>query len=458
MRAEADLFREKNIPLLTEEQKLSIEYDKIRGAQTVDWDGEEKTVPQLDLFLTSSDRTVRERAWKTSMKRWSQDRDTINSLWKRFLSLRLDIAKNADKPDYRAYKWQQSLRFDYTPADCLTFHDAIERAVVPVVRKLLEHHRKAMGVDMLRPWDIDIWAYVDPHNRPQLKPFKTEDQQVTTTRRIFDQVDTVLGKYFQQTVDEGRLDLMNRKNKGPGAYCASYNKIRKPFVFCNSVGTHDNVQTLLHESGHSFHVYESAGLSYQQDLAVPMEFAEVASMGMELLASPFFEKKYGGFYDPKDAGRALGEHLITALLFWPYMAVVDAFQHWIYENPQKAMDTNLCDGKWAELWDRFMPVIDWTGFEEYKKTGWHRKLHIHQVPFYYVEYGLAQLGAVQIWANSMKDHKKAVADYRAALALGGTRTLPELFKTAGAKFAFDYQTLKVNVDLMESTIDRLEKS
>jgi len=205
------------------------------------------------------------------------------------------------------------------------------------------------------------------------------------------------------------------------------------------------------------HVFESASLPYVQQLQVPMEFAEVASMAMELLASPYLEKEKGGFYSKKEAAQALGEHLERTINFWPYMAVVDAFQHWVYENPQKALVPANCDASWGKLWDRFMVGVDWSGLDTYKVTGWQRKLHIHQIPFYYVEYGLAQLGAVQIWANALKDQKKAVADYRYALSLGSTVTLPELYKAAGVRLAFDAETLGAMVNLMEQKIKELEK-
>jgi oligoendopeptidase F len=214
---------------------------------------------------------------------------------------------------------------------------------------------------------------------------------------------------------------------------------------------------MLHEGGHAMHVYEMANLPYFKQLDPPMEFNEVASMAMELLASPYLEKEKGGFYNQKDAAQALAEHLERCILFWPYMAVVDAFQDWVYENTGDAADPAKCDAIWARLWDRFMVGIDYSGMDDIKKTGWHRKAHIHSVPFYYIEYGLAQLGAVQIWARALKDQKQAVADYRKALSLGATATLPDLYKTAGARLAFDAETLGSMVALMESKIEELDK-
>jgi oligoendopeptidase F len=459
MRAEADLFRESNLPLLADQQKLAIEFDKIYGAQTVKWEGQEITLTRLAMNFQQPDRARREKAWHLKAERQMADVEAINDLWVKFMDVRARIAKNAGKPSYREYTWQQKLRFDYTPEDCKSFANAIEKVVVPAAKRIYEKRKRALGLDVLRPWDlVDGWFSRPPlpAGVPQLKPFTTMEELTRSASNIFNHVDPVLGGYFDSMLADGLTDLDNRKNKAPGAYCTSYTSIRKPFIFVNAVGTHDDVMTTLHESGHAFHVFETARIPYYQQLAVPMEFAEVASMGMELLASPYLTRENGGFYSDAEAARARIEHLEGMILFWPFMAVVDSFQQWVYENPQAGSDPLACDKKWTELWDRFIPGVDWTGYEQVKATGWHRKLHIHQVPFYYVEYGLAQLGAVQIFGNAIRDQKKAVADYRKALSLGGMVTLPELFATAGAKFGFDVPTVKQAVDLMEEVVAKLE--
>lgn len=452
MRAEADLFRVENLPLLTQEQKLIMDYQKIVGAQTVQWNGEEKTIAQLRPIYLEPDRAKREQAWRTALTRQLADREKINTLWREFLTLRQQLAKNADKPDFRAYRWQQFLRFDYSPADCRTFHTAIEQAVVPAAQRVYERRRKRLGVKTLRPWDLDV----DVFGRAPLKPVRRVDELKAAGVSIFQRVDAQLGAYFETMVRENLLDLENRKNKAPGAYCTSLPMTKRPFIFENSVGLHDDLQTLLHESGHAFHDFEMFALPYSRQRTVGMEFAEVSSMGMELLAAPYLAKKNGGVYSDADAARARIEHLEKNILFWPYMAVVDAFQHWVYENPDQALEPANCDAEWARQWNRFMVGVDWRGLEAEMMTGWHRKLHIHEVPFYYVEYGLAQLGAVQVWSNALRDQAGAVANYRRALALGGTVGLPELFQAAGAKFAFDAGTLGAAVDLIECVIDELE--
>jgi len=454
MRAEADLFRPSNLALLGEEQKIASEYGKIIGAQTITWNGEEKTIMAMRTVQQDTDRATRERAWRTSAERQLEDREAINGVWKKLLDIRRRIALNAGKPDYRAYRWQQLLRFDYKPEDCRSFHKAIEQVVVPAAKRVYERRRKALGVDSLRPWDLDV----DVWGKPPLRPYKDVDELKAGVSSIFHQVDPQLGAYFDIMRNEGMLDLDNRKGKAPGGYCTTFSWTRRPFIFMNGVGMHDDVQTLLHEGGHSFHSFESSVLPYYPQLSVGMEFAEVASMGMELLASPYLAKDKGGFYTPSEAARALTEHLEGLLKFWPYMAVVDAFQHWVYENPDRAANPANCDAAWSEQWHRFMQGVDVSGLDDITATGWHRKLHIFEVPFYYVEYGLAQLGAVQVWKNALENQTGAVAAYRRALALGGTVTLPELYKTAGARLAFDADTLGDAVSLIEGQLEELEKA
>jgi oligoendopeptidase F len=452
MRASAEIFRAENLPLLTQEQKLVSQYQKIIGAQTVQWDDKEVTIAQLRPVYQNPDRAIRERAWRASIARQMVDRQAINDLWKEFLSLRRKIAVNADKPDYRAYKWQQLHRFDYTPDDCRSFHRAIEQAVVPAARRIYERRQERLGLSSLRPWDLDV----DVLGRAPLKPFNTSEELMTIAMSMFNRVDPKLSEYFGAMMRHELLDLENRKNKAPGAYCTNFAMSKQPFIFQNAVGLHGDLQTILHESGHAFHCFERYSLPYAPQRQIGMEIAEVASMAMELLAAPYLAKDQGGVYSDADAARARIEHLESEMLFWPYMAVVDAFQHWVYENPDAALDGGNCDAEWARQWNRFMVGVDWSGLEQEMTTGWHRKLHIHEVPFYYVEYGLAQLGAVQVWANALRDQAGAVANYRRALALGGTVSLPQLYAAAGARFAFDTATLRDAVDLMERVMGELE--
>ena len=457
MRAEAEIYREENLPLLVKEEKLGIAHDQVMGAQTLKWQGEEKTARQMEVVLREIDRETRKKGWELLAERQLADRDVINQQWVKYMGLREKIAANADLPDYRSYRWQVLMRFDYTPDDCSTFHDAIEQAVVPAVQRMAERRMRALGIDSLHYYDL----FVDLSGKPPLKPYSSVREMKDKASAIFHHVLPQFGAYFDQMDAEGLLDLDNRKNRAAGGYCTDFSHTKRPFIFANAVGIHDDIQTLLHEGGHSFHAYESFKLPYFQqrnESAIPMEFAEVASMAMEYLTSPYLSKEFDGFYSETDTARSQVDHIETDLRFWAYMAIVDAFQHWVYENPVDGKDLDKCDAAWASLEKRFRPYIDWSGYEDVMMTGWQRKDHIHQAPFYYVEYGLALLGAVQIWRNALENQEKAVNSYRRALALGGTVPLPQLFEIAGARFAFDADTLQEAVSLMESTILTLERS
>jgi oligoendopeptidase F len=454
MRAEAEIFTEKNLPLLAEEQKLGTEYNKLIGSLTVEWEGEERTLAQMFPLLMETDRSLRQRAWEMIWARRIKERQHINELWEKILAMRTRIAENAGMPNYLAYTWKQKFRFDYSPEDCKSFHAAIEQVVVPAAQRVYERSRQRLRVDSPRPWDLNV----EPHAATPIKPYESIEEFKSRSRAIFEQVDPVLGGYFQTMIDEELLDLDSRKNKAPGGYSLGLHVAHRPFIFMSTTNTTMDVETILHEGGHAFHEFERAHVHFYQrgENYLPQEFGEVASMGMELLASPYLTKACGGFYTESEATRAMINNLESIIKLWPYIALVDSFQHWIYENPGESSNASKCEEKWAELWDRFMPGIDYSGLEQFKKTYWHRQQHIFLSGYYWVEYGLAQIGAVQIWANARNDQKKAVADYRKALALGATVPVPELFATAGAKFAFDAETLKTAVDLMEEVIGEME--
>ncbi|GAB4435929.1 MAG: M3 family oligoendopeptidase [Chloroflexi bacterium OHK40] len=449
LRAEAELFREANLPLETEERRLGNEYNRLIGAQTISWGGHELTIPQTAPLLQNPDRATREAVWRLAAARQLADREAINQIWRQLLALRLQIAANAGEPDYRAYAWRLRKRFDYTPDDCLRFHEAIEAAAVPAAARVYARRAARLGLDRLRPWDTDA----QPPDAAPLRPFADGAELAARTEAVMGRVDETFGAYLATMRREALLDLDNRKGKAPGGFCTSFPVARRPFIFMNAVGLPTDIRVLLHEAGHAFHVFESLHLPYHQQRDVSVEFAEVASMAMELLAAPYLRRADGGFYDEAGYARARVEHLEGILLFWPYMAVVDGFQHWAYTHPADADDPAACDAAWDKLWARFMGAIDWSGLEAERATGWHRKQHIYRYPFYYVEYGLAQLGAVQVWRAALANQQAAVQAYRRALALGGTVTLPELYAAAGARFAFDTATMQAAVELIETTID-----
>lgn len=451
MQASADLFREVNVPLSAQEQKLESEYDRIIGAQTVLWQGEEVPLPALGLAYRDPDRSTRERAWCLSAERRLQDRDAINALWMRFLRLRTTLADNAGLADYRTFRWQQLLRLDYSPQDTLAFHRAIEEIVVPAATRIYEQRRQKLGVERLRPWDLQV----DVESRPPLRPFRDVGGLVTGVHRMFHQVDGQLGGFFDTMIEESLLDLDNRKNKAPGGYQIDFAASGVPFIFMNAVGVHDDVTTLLHEGGHAFHTFLTRPLPWHPQKHTGHEFSEVASMAMELLAAPYLPASRGGFYTPEEARRARLEHLEDIILFWPRMAIIDAFQHWVYTHPGSALDPTACDAMYMTLYRKFVPGVDWGGLEHVLAVEWHQIPHIHEVPFYYVEYGMAQLGAVQVWEHALRDQSAAVAQYKSALSLGNTRPLPLLFAAAGARFQFTGETLSPAIALLEGEIDRL---
>lgn len=442
MRNEAELFREENIPLQTELQQLDNEYDKITGGLKVEWEGEEKNLAQILPYLEGKDRAVREKAWRAYMGEWQTVREELNKLFMKMLALRRQMAKNAGFDNFRDYQFRAMNRFDYAPADCEVFHQAIEKVVVPAAQEILADLQAFLTAEALHPWDWipEKGLMVEGSDYPPLKPYASEDELVNRGINIFNQVDPELGRYFVDMAESDLLDLETRSGKAMGGYCAPLMLRRKTFIFMNGVGNHDTVQTLLHEAGHAFHAYEAQQpLIWQEE--VPMEFCEVASMAMELLAVPFLTRDQGGFYNKAEAARAVLAHLQKTILFLPYMAAVDGFQHWVYTVKGELTPADL-DGKWLELEQRFLSGVDWRGLEEERMSGWHRKLHIFQNPFYYVEYGMASIGALQVWRNSKRSsQQEALSAYRYGLSLGGTRTLPQLFEAAGAEFRFDPEFL-----------------
>ncbi|MEJ2446676.1 MAG: M3 family oligoendopeptidase [Anaerolineales bacterium] len=456
MRTEADLFRVENLPLMTEESKLGTQYSKILGAQTVKWQGEELTLTQVKSAMMTEDRAVRQQLWELASQRELEDRDAINQLWVKFMEIRARLAANAGYDDYRSFRWMQRLRLDYSPDDSKQFLAAVKEVAVPAATRVYQRYLRRLGIEDLRPWDL--LNNQTTFNLPAVKAFETEDQFVSRVGAILNKLDPVLGGYFNIMREKQLLDLMNRKGKGPGGFCTSFATTGMPFIFMNAVGKSSDLRVLFHESGHAFHVFERVNLSYHHQWRPGLEFAEVASTAMELLAEPYLGQEQGGFLSERDAAVTRLLNLEEKLLFWPYMAVVVAFQHWVYENPEQGRDPSACDSRWAELIEEYMPAINWTGYEEVKKTGWHRKLHIHQAPFYYIEYGLAALGAFQIMVKARQDQAQALQDYRRALALGGTASLPELYQAAGARLAFDVDTLGGVVELIEADLAALEKS
>jgi oligoendopeptidase F len=448
-RTDAEIFREESVPLFSEIEELSAGYQKITGGLSVEWDGERKTIPQLQPFLKSNDRALRERAFRAGAEAYLEKRDELADLFDRMYALRTRVADNAGFRDFERYSFAAKHRFDYTPEDCRRFHDAVERTVVPAVERLLAYRRAKLGVDQLRPWDIAV----DVDRETPLAPFRNVDEFVTGARRVFHRVDAQLGAQFDLMADEGLLDLESRAGKAPGGYCTSLPIRERPFIFMNAVGIPDDVSTLVHEAGHSFHDFAMTRLPFVWQRSTGHEAAELASMSMELLAAPYLARPVG-YYDPDDARSARVEHLTDVLESLAHIASVDAFQSWIYTSGQGG-DAAARDEAWLRIRARFDRGTDWTGLERERVARWYRQLHIFELPFYYIEYGIAQLGALQVWRQSLTDPEGAVSRYREALALGGTRPLPEIYAAAGARLVFDEDGMGELVALVEAEITRL---
>ena len=446
-RTSIEIFREANIPIFSELEELSARYQRITGSMTVEWEGEERPLPQLQPFLKSPDRTVRERAFRAATQPYMEERGALAGLFDRMYELRQRAAGNAGFANFRDYIFPAKYRFDYTPADCERFHDAVEQAVTPAVTRLLEHRRRRLGLDALRPWDLAV----DPYRATPLRPFQTVDEFVGKARRVFDQVDPALGAQFQTMIDERLLDLDSRKGKAPGGYCETLHFRGRPFIFMNAVGLVDDVMTLLHEAGHAFHAFASHRQPLIWQRHPGSEAAELASMSMELLASPHLAQPIG-YFTPEDHRSAWLEHLEDVLLSLVHIASVDAFQTWIYTSGEGG-DADARDAAWLRIRSRFEGGVAWSGLERERVARWYRQLHIFMYPFYYIEYGIAQLGALQIWRNSLSDPAGAVARYREALALGAVRSLPEMYRTAGAKLSFDALLIRELVDQVETQLD-----
>jgi oligoendopeptidase F len=425
------LFRPENVALETEEAKLGQQYQKLIGAQTAKFRGEEKTLVQMGRFLEEPDRALREEAWTLVANRRLLDADACEGIFDALINLRTQIARNAGFNNYLEYIFRQKCRFDYTPADCVSFHNAIESEIMPAVREIQNERRQKLKLEKLRPWDLAV----DPLNRTPLKPFADVGEMVSRTQKIFNSLDAELAENFQEMRDKKLLDLDNRKGKAPGGYQSTLAEARVPFIFMNAVGVQRDVETILHEAGHAFHAQATRGEDLYPYRSAPIEFCEVASMAMELLGGEFLEE----FYSATDANRARKTLLEGIIGFFPWMAVVDGFQHWIYTHPGHTRAERKA--AYLKLMDRFGGDVDYSGFEEVRVFSWHRQLHIFLYPFYYVEYGIAQLGALQVWANSKADKAKALGDYKKSLALGGSRPLPELFAAAGCPFDFSARTI-----------------
>jgi len=446
VRNHVELYREENVALETEEAKLGQQYQKLSGSLTVQFRGEEKTLTQMGRFLEETDRVLRQEAWSLVANRRLEMKDQFEDIFDQLIELRQRMARNAGFDNYRDYAFKLRGRFDYNSQDCYHFHEAIAHEVIPLLKQLQNQRRLQLSLDALRPWDLAV----DPLNQPPLRPFERVETMVERTQNIFDQLDPIASDGFKTLRQLALLDLANRKGKAPGGYQCTLAESRLPFIFMNAVGVQRDVETMLHEAGHAFHALATRNENLYAYRSAPIEFCEVASMTMELLGNEHIES----FYSSAEARRARRDHLEGVVEVFPWIATVDAFQHWIYTHPGHTRFERA--SAWDQLICRFGGEVDWSGLDAARSHLWHRQLHIFLHPFYYVEYGIAQLGALQIWSNFKQDSVSALRNYHDGLTLGGSRPLPELFRTAGCQFDFSTATVRPLVQLLRQELEALQ--
>ena len=444
--ADVELFREENVAVGTKCSELSKDYGKVQGAMTIDFEGETQTMQQVAKYLEETDRDLRERAWRAMSERRLRDTETCDTIFDELMTLRQSLAENAGHANYRDYKWVERYRFDYGPDDCHAFADAIEKVCMPVVRELEAERMAELGVDALRPWD----GSVDPKGRPPLRPFDPDDIDgfVDTTCKAFNEVSPDFGEQLRSLQTHGDLDLASRRGKRPGGFQASLEASKRPFIFMNAAGTQRDVETLLHEGGHAFHYLASRDIPNLFVRHAPIEFCEVASMSMELLTVDAL----GLYFDEEAfAARAKRHQLEGVIKGLTWIATIDQFQHWLYTNVGHTRAERTA--AWLEIYGRFTgDATDWTGLEDVRASLWQRQVHLYSYPFYYIEYGIAQLGALGVWRNYRADKDQSLADLRKAFTLGGTRPLPEIFETAGVPFRFDADTVAPLIEMLREDL------
>ena len=423
-----ELFREENIPLQAEVAVLAQQYGVISGKMSIEVEGREYTLQQAAKFLESSDRNLREQVYRKIQERRLQDKDQLNELFDKLVQLRDKTGKNAGFSNYRDYKFADLGRFDYTKEDCFQFHDAVKTQMLPLVDFIYDRKRQKLGLDSLRPWDTEA----EPDGIKALNPFSTGEELVNKTIECFNRMNPFFGECLVKMKEMGRLDLDSRKGKAPGGYNCPLPETGAPFIFMNAAGQMSDVTTMVHEGGHAIHSFLAHKLPLTAFKEYPMEIAEVASMTMELFSMDYWDVF---FDDAEDLRRAKQQQLKRVLTIFPWIATIDKFQHWVYENPVHTHEERA--ENWRRILNEYTSIaIDVSGLEEYRKYSWQRQLHLFEVPFYYIEYGIAQLGAIGLWKQFKENKEKAINNYITALQLGGTKTLPELYEAAGLKFSF----------------------
>ncbi len=446
VRKRIELFRDENIPLQAELSVLAQQFGVISGKMTVTMNGQEYTLQQASKFLENPDRSIREEVYRKIQERRLQNKDALNDLYSQLIALRHQTALNAGFANYRDYKFEELGRFDYTKEDCFRFHDAVKEYVLPLVNKINENKKKKLGLDNLRPWDIDA----EPAGTEPLHPFAHAEELITKTTACFDQLNPFFGDCLRTMKTMGRFDLESRKGKAPGGYNCPLAETGAPFIFMNAAGQMGDLTTMVHEGGHAIHSFLAHPLELSAFKEYPMEIAEVASMSMELFSMDHWDLF---FPDKNDLARARRHQMERVITIFPWIATIDKFQHWVYENPTHTLTERT--EKWLEIMGEFSSqVVDWQGLEQYRPFSWQRQLHLFEVPFYYIEYGIAQLGALGLWKQYKENKETALSNYISALSLGGTRTLPELYDAAHLRFDFSKEHIKQLMDFVSTEMEK----
>lgn len=447
VRKSIELFREENIPIAAELSVLQQQYGAIAGKMTVEVDGKEYTLQQAAKFLESSDRKLRESVYHKIQERRKQDEKAMHELYSTLISKRHQIAVNAGFENYRDYKFKELGRFDYTKEDCFQFHEAVKQYVLPLVNEIYERKRQKLGLDTLKPWDTEA----EPAGTQPLKPFTTGEDLYEKTVKCFDQLNPFFADCLRKMKELNHFDLESRKGKAPGGYNCPLAESGAPFIFMNAAGQMSDVTTMVHEGGHAVHSFLAHPLPLSAFKEYPMEIAEVASMAMELFSMDHWQ----AFFDnASDLQRAKEHQLERTITIFPWIAIIDKFQHWVYEHPQHTVEERTT--AWMNILTEFSTTaIDYTGLDAYRAIGWQRQLHLFEVPFYYIEYGIAQLGAIGLWMQYKKNPQQALENYMNALSLGGTKTLPELYKAAGLEFNLTPAYIKTLMEFVKTEMDQL---
>src|SRR5574343_24072 len=442
-----ELFREENIEIEAELNEKSQQYGSISAAQTIEHEGEQITMQKASSLLKEQDEVLRKTVFEKMAVRRAEDASKLDDLYTELIQKRHQLAKNAGFENFRDYKFQSLGRFDYTKEDCFNFHDAIKKLIVPMVKTIQQEKLNKLGKTQFKPWDADV----DPDGKAPLKPFSTGEELLNGSIAMFDKIDAYFGNCLRTMDEMGHLDLDSKAGKAPGGYNYPLYEIGVPFIFMNSVGAQRDLVTMVHEGGHAVHSFLSRDLELTGFKSLPSEVAELASMSMELLTMNLWNEFYT---DEAELKRAKKDQLETILKILPWIAQIDEFQHWVYENPTHSVDER--HAKWVAISKEYgTGLTDWTGFEDVQKTAWQRQLHLFEVPFYYIEYGIAQLGALGVWKNSMTNVQKAIDDYKAALSLGYTKSIPEIYETAGIRFDFTEAYLKELADFVQTELSKL---